>query len=367
MLSEKTMEALAKAMKGKAKKRLDDHLKATGVRKSHGDPDPKTGDTKISLAKYIRGAIRGDWTNADEEMKEFKKVNKALAEGIGYTGGFLVPVEQNRELIELIRAKTVVRSMPGVRTYSMNSNTMTMPRQDSGATAAWGGENKTIVSTAVTFGQLQLVLKKCVGKVVIPNELIEDASPAVEDLVRRDLVEAVSKAVDVSFLEGTGGTQPTGIYHQTHVISTDLSAAPTYDDLWNAIYNIRLQNHEITGWVSHPRLENTLRKIKDGNGLYIYDAPSGTGSISNKTPSLLGIPISYTTNLPITNRPSTSESYLIGADWSEFIIGEKGTIKLEASRDEEFSKDQTVIRAVYRTDCGLRHPKAFVVVKGLSA
>ena len=366
-ISEKTKQALVKTMKDKAEARLREHLKNTSVRKSHGDPDTDGGKPKISLAKYIRGAIRGDWSNADVELKEFKAVNKALAEGIGYTGGFLVPVEQNRELIELIRAKTVVRGMPGVRTYSMNSNSMTMPRIDTGTSGTWGGENETIASTAATFGQIQLVLRKRVGKVVMSNELIEDASPAVEDLIRRDLVDSIALAVDLAYLEGTGGEQPTGIYNQTHVNSTDLSGTPGYDDLWNAIYRIRLQNHEINGWVSHPRLENTLRKLKDGNGLYIYDGIGMSGSVSNKTPSLLGIPISYTTNIPITLRPASNESYLIGADWSQFIIGEKGTIKLEASRDEQFSKDQTVVRAVYRTDCALRHPEAFVVVKGIQA
>jgi len=365
-LSEESKKALAKAIKTKTEHEIRERLKASAVRKSSGSSEDNE-DKPISLAKYIRGAVMNVWTDADSEKREFQKMNKALAEGIGYTGGFLVPTQQDQTLIELIRAKTVVRGMPGVRVYSMNSNSMTMPRIDTGTSGAWGGENETIASSATTFGQISMVLRKYVGKVVIPNELIEDASPAVEDMVNRDLTEAVAKAVDIGYLEGTGGTQPTGIYYQPHVVSTDLSATIGYDDLWNAIYNIRLLNHEITGWTSHPRLENTLRKIKDGEGRYMYDGVTGVGNVSNKTPQLMGIPISYTTNIPITSRPSSNESYLIGADWSQLIIGERSGLRLEASRDEAFSRDQTVLRAVYRTDMALRHPEAFVVIKGIQA
>lgn len=368
-LSKKSTEALVAAMRKKTETKLRERLAKSAKRKSFGIISTKDDEVKIDLPHYIRGAILGDWTNADVEKRAYARVNKALGETLGTTGGFLVPTEQNRELIELIRAKTVVRAMPGVRVYGMNSNSMEMPRMDSGTTASWGGENETIASTAVTFGNISMVLRKCVGKVVIPNELIEDASPSITDLVNRDLVDGVAKAVDVAYLEGTGGSQPLGIYRQPHINWTDLSASASFDDVMNAIYQIRLDNHEINGWVTHPRLENSLLKLKDGDGNYLYQRGLGgpQGGVVNAIPTLAGFPIKYTTNIPITNRPSTNESYLIGADWSQFIIGEKGVLRLEASRDEEFSKDQTILRAVYRTDCALRHPEAFVLIKGIQA
>jgi len=366
-LSEESRKRLAKAVQKKTEDQLRKRLKDSASRKSSHSPVITVTDEPVNMAKYLKGAITKNWNGADREHQEFQKMNKALAEGIGTTGGFLVPTEQERNLIELVREKTVVRNMPGVVTYNMSSNHMEMPRIDSGTTGSWGGENTAISSTATTFGQISLTLRKCVEKVVIPNELIEDSSPAIVDIINRDLTASVALRCDLAYLEGSGGTQPTGIYKQTHINSTDLSASASYDDLWNAIYQIRLQNHELNGWICHPRMENSLRKLKDGEGRYLYDGVTGVGGISNKTPTLLGIPVHYTTQIPITSRPSSNETYIIGADWSQLIIGEKNSLRLESSREEQFSTDQTVIRAVYRTDCTLRHPEAFVVIKGIQA
>jgi len=369
MLSKKSKEKLKEALKAKTEEAIKSQLKKTSVRKSVGRVKViKDEDDKINMAKYIRGHVMGNWTDANKEHKAYIRTNKALAEGIGYQGGFLVPTEQNRQMIEYIRDKTVVRNLPGVRVYTMNSNHMTIPRMDDGVTAAWGAENTAISSDSLAWGELNLILKKCVAKVVIPNELIADASPAIVDMVNRDLTKAVAEKCDLAYLEGTGGSQPLGIYYNPHINNTDLSASATFDTFHNAIYQVRLDKHDITDWVAHPRMENSLIKLKDGEGRYQYDGGlSGLMDTGNRVPRLCGFPVHYSTLIPITSRPDSNETYVIGADWSQFIIGEKGTLRLESSTDEAFSRDQTVIRAVYRTDCAIALPDAFVLIKGIQA
>lgn len=369
-LSQKTRDNLRKSIHDKMRAKLQKQLKKTAVRKSVEAPkiDSFDPNDKEALAKYYKGAITGDWRNADSEHKVYTKYRKALGENLGTTGGFLVPTEVDQSLIELVRAKTVVRSMPGVRTYAMKSNVLEMPRMDSGATAAWGGENETIASSALGFGQVSMVLRKCVGKVVIPNELIEDADPAIVDIVNRDLTLEIAKRTDLGYLEGSGGAQPLGLYYQPNITWTDLAGtSPDWDDFYNAMYQARLQNHELNAWVSHPRLENSLLKLRTGDSQYLHPYVNGTNGNQATMPTLLGLPISYTTNIPITSRPDSNESYCIGADWTQVVIGDRNGLRLEASRDEAFSRDQTVVRAVYRTGLMLRHPEAVVLIKGISA
>jgi len=369
-ISKKSKNKIRKRLIAKMEKAMQERIKATAKRKS-SEPEFENqefdSNDKEQMAKFYRGALTGDWRSANAQYKLYKRLNKAQAEGLGTTGGFLVPPEQDRTLIEYIRAKTVVRGMPGIRTYNMKSNILEMPRMDSGATASWGAENTAITSSAVNFGQVQMILRKCVGLVRISNELIEDADPSIVDMINRDLTEEVAKRVDIGLLEGTGGDQPLGIYYQPRINWTDLGSSPDFDDFYDALYQVRLHNHEVNAWVSHPRLENTLLKLRTGDSQYLRPYVEGVSGNEPRLPRLMGLPIYYTTNIPITGRDSTDDSYCIGADWSQIIIGDHNGLRLEASREDRFEYDQTTVRAVYRVGIMLRHPEAVVLIKGIDA
>ena len=369
-ISKETKKKLRSKLRTALEKQMRKQLQATSVRKSVAaelNREDFDFNDKEELAKFYRGALTGNWSHADAQYKTFKAMQKALGERLGTTGGFLVPPQLDNELIEYIRGKVAVRNVPGVRTYAMKSNVLQMPRLDTGASASWGGENETISSSAVEFGQVEMVLRKVVGKVAVSNELIEDADPSIVDLINRDLTDAVAEKVDQGLLEGTGGAEPLGLYYQPNIVWTDLSGTPDFDDFYDAIYQVRRRNHEITAWISHPRLENTLLKLRTGDSQYLRPYVEGVSGNEPRLPQLLGLPVIYTTNVSITGMPGTNESYCIGADWKQVIIGDRNGLRLSSSTDEAFSKDQTIVRAVYRVGLMLRHPEAVVVVKGIQA
>ncbi len=163
----------------------------TALRKSAGDNGRDKGKQEISISKYFRGAITGNWSEADYELEQFKSVNKALGSAIGTAGGFLVIPEFSRELIELLRAKSVIRGL-GPRVYPMSGDTLVFNRQTGAATAYWVAEGVEKTESEETFGQASLVLKEVAGLVKVSNNLIEDASPAVDAILRQDLVEVLT-------------------------------------------------------------------------------------------------------------------------------------------------------------------------------
>jgi HK97 family phage major capsid protein len=139
------------------------------------------------------------------------------------------------------------------------------------------------------------------------------------------------------------------------------------------MYQVEANNGVLTGWVAHPILKNKLRQLKDGNGNYIYvpGAVLQDGQLV-EMPTLMGLPIRFTTQIPITSRPSSNETYLIGGNWGEYAIATKGSIRVEVSREASdssgyaFVDDQIWIKAVERIDAAPLQPKQFVVVKGWS-
>ncbi len=347
------------------------NLKTAGERKTHGEVIDKavTSNQKeqLSLVKCLRGGLFGTWKDAKIEKQA---IQKELGEELGTSGGFLVPTQISNELIELLRAESVVRKMPGIRTISMTSDQLEMGRIDAGPSTSWGGENTTIAEDAtMSFGMITLNLRKLVCLYETSRELIMDATVNVEDLIRAEMSESMALAEDLAALEGAGGTAPLGLYYHPRVNSTDLSATLDLDDISNAIYNVELNNGAVTAWASHPRLKNTLRKLKDSNGQYIFADEKTTLGGDKTFASISGIPFLTTTQVPITNRPSSNESYLVGGQWTNFLIGEKPGIRIESTTTggDSFTADQLWIKTVRRVDFALRHPETFVVVKGIQA
>jgi len=345
-------------------------LKTSGERQTHGEIEKAVTSNqkeRLSLIKCIRGGLYKNW---DDAKIEKQAVQKELGEELGTAGGFLVPTQISNELIELLRAQTVVRKMPGVRTISMETDKLDMGRQDTGVSTSWGGENTTIAEdTTITFGKISLNLRKNVCLYEISRELIADARIGAESLVRTELSEGMALSEDLALLEGTGGTQPLGLYYHPRVNSTDLSGTLDLDNIADAIYAIEANNGMVTGWASHPRLKQTLRTLKDSNGQYLFaDGKTILGGDASFS-TISGIPFLPTTQVPITLRPGSGESYLVGGQWSNFIIGEKPGIRIESTMTggDSFTADQVWIKAVRRVDCALRHPETFVVVKGIAA
>lgn len=356
------------------------------VRKSSLDPgeaydsvhtdggELKEFEKKFSIAKFIRGklyermGVANPWQNSGFE----KEISKAMAEGAGSTGGFLVPEEYMSGLVPKLQAQSVVRAA-GASVYTVTRDTLSLPRQTGVAGTTWGYENESMSEdTNPTFGQITLQLKKLRALINISNELIDDADPAVDQLITNDLTKQISLAEDLGFLEGAGGNQPLGLFSHPDVQSATLGdgngATPTLDNYLNAMYAIDLANGSYTGWIMHPRSLNSLRQIKDAQGNAIY----WKDPLGRLPEQLFGLPIFKTTQIKINDTQGTSGavcSYVILANWPEVAIGQKNELRLEASREggDAWTSDQTSFRAIRRVDMVPRQDQEIYVMKGVKS
>lgn len=365
---ERHKEALASRIDEMVKHRFDEVVgKATSPRKlefSVTDAESKFGEISgkggFSFGRFFQAIVTRDWSKAPLERK-------ALGESIGSAGGFLVPDQLLGEVKDRITARAVVRRA-GATVYPMATDTLNVPKITGGATAYWVGENAQITASDETVGQLQLVAKLLAAMVKVSNQLISDASPSAEAAIRRDIAKVISLAEDNAFIAGTGtGNQPTGIINTTGVNELSLGvngATPTFDNIYDALYQVENNNGLASAWIMHPRTKNTLRKIKDTQGNYIYNVAPNV-----KDPdSLVGLPVFLTSQIPanLTVGTSTDCSYIIVGQFDEAIIGERAG--LEFSTDQSgtaFEFYQTWIRAISRLDFGLRTPGVFCKVTGV--
>jgi len=311
-------------------------------------------EEKFSWARSVRGIVTGKWDQAP--------IEKNLLEATGAAGGYLVPTEQSMELIGMLREESVVRAA-GARVWPMPSDVTTIPIQTAGATTYWEGEVDITTSgmtkdTTIAFGQRQLVAKKLYAYVGMSNDLIADASPSVESIVKDSLVTDIAEAEDLAYLTGAGvGATPSGFNKlvTTNTNSSTVAAGAsqlTFDTVLDMMYNVRNKKSKVTAFITHPYVINALRKIATSTGDYIY----GTRDPSKPIPAQwYGMPVFESTQCL-----SGTDYYVVAGNFKrEAIVGQRAQIALANSSHVEFDKDVTVIRATIRVDFKLAHEDAF--------
>ena len=312
---------------------------------------------------------------------------KALAEGTGSAGGYLVPVETAEEVVKLIRARSAVMRL-GPRIVPVKKE-LDVPSLASGATAYYVAENAAIPASEETFALTPLLRPRELAALVpISNRLLRDAAanPDVEQVIRDDLAEVLALRSDLAFLRGTGtSNEPLGIRNTPGLTAAPSlgtnGGTPSFDNLKDMVAALRTANAPFLrpGWAFHPRTINTLEKVKDTTERYLADAGLLTFDATGGGGTLLGFPFVTTTQIPtnITTGSSTDTSEIyFGSDWVEAWIGEEQSLEIDVSGEAAYdsgggvivsawSNRQHVFRCVTTHDFALRRPSLFSLMTGV--
>ena len=357
-------------------KRISDRMKplfaasARKAAKSAPASAKKDDGRELSISLWLRGISQGNWYGAQAEKEAHEEwTAKAMTELTGAGGGELVPPQIETQIIPLLRAASVIRKM-GVTIVNLpKTNALSLPRQTGGTTGYWVGESEAPTESQITLGDLDLRLKTLMALCKIPNNLIEDSTPAADVLVKKDIATVLALAEDLGVIAGVGGKQPLGVYNNPDINSTTLTAAISYDDLMKAQQSIEMRNGAFTAWLMSPRSKTTIRVLKDGFGRYVWEAGDVTKNVPDK---LLGLPLFYTTQIAtnLTFGAITAASYIILGNWPEVIVAQKRngmTIEASTEASTAFTTDQTWIKAKRRVDAGVRQTDEFQIIKGVQA
>jgi HK97 family phage major capsid protein len=331
------------------------------------------------------------------------EVAKALAAGIGASGGFIVPPQYVNEIIELLRPRAVVRAA-NPRTMPMPRGTMTLPAQTAAATATYGSESGQITASQQQLGQIVATYKKLTALVPVTNDLMRYADPAADAFVRDDLVKVIALREDLAFLTGDGTQDtPKGFLGFANANVGSLGGtvgvwSATADSTYAVGGNFITSNETVTltttanelaglvnkldtanvpdirrRWFSHPRTFNYLNNLLNSLGVYVYRDELSRGT-------LLGYPFSKSTQIPVnlwdTNGAQKTCTYIFLVEMDDAMILDSMTLELAISREgtyydstgtlqSAFQKDQTIVRAIAEHDFQMRHLPSIAVDQGV--
>jgi HK97 family phage major capsid protein len=367
-----------------------------GTPRKFASPKPAPRQGKGLQASRFAVGIMLARTNGFQKAAEFVSnafkdddVAKALNSTGVSTGGALIPQAFSSEIIELLRAETVIRSSEPT-TYEMPMGNLTIPRLAGGATAAYQGELDDIVASQETFDDIQLNAKKLTALVPVSNDLIRRAPGNIEAIVRDDMVQSLKRREDLAFLLGDGSAgQTVGLLNQcaasAKFIVTPFTAfdnATILTAVVGTLLGARLQLVNSFSrmirphWFMTPTTENFLMGLRDQVGNFVYRDEMK----NNKT--LDGIPYKYTQQLPTnltvyvagtSGATQNAGAYMFLVDMADVILAETMNMYVDASdvasyKDSggnmvsAFTRDQIAFRIIEEHDLALRHQASVCVL-----
>jgi len=318
-------------------------------RKEFGFPAliSERGD-KCSFGEFLRAVNGGNNKLLKEKYKsDFNSPEvKVIVEGTPTSGGYLVPVEYEKQILRLIEDESIVRQLCSKTT--MKYLTKNRPIVTSGITAYFVDENSEKTKSDWTLGQLQLVAKKICTLTSLSNEELDDSDPDAEDVLMQEFAISIANREDLAMLNGagSGATDPwTGIYNLSGAVSDTMGATFDFDKLLLLIGKIKGNRAKKISILYNPIIEGLMRSAKGNDGQYLW-APA-----TASTPqTFAGYKCYEAYNIPTNLGTGLDETFIAAGDFSNAFVGDKGGIVVaKGFCDQDFEYDRTSFRAVKRT------------------
>jgi HK97 family phage major capsid protein len=198
-----------------------------------------------------------------------------------------------------------------------------------------------------------------VGKVTfVDNYLLQDSVINLDDYVSRKIARAISLALDIAILNGTGsaGKQPTGILPSIPVGNrVDVSAADaTMADYVKPIGLIDT-GLDAVGEIQAVMRRSTYYAHFLEMSINVNAAGENVGRLPNLTrPDILGIPVVF-------NNSMAANEVLYG-EFEKYTLVERENISIDNSEHVRFVEDQMAFRGKGRFDGKPTKPEAFVLI-----
>lgn len=283
--------------------------------------DKRTEDEKRAEAFdcYIR---QGSSSLSREQRGLLVRYTEERAQSVSTNtaGGYLAPAQFQAEMIKSLKAWGPMLD-PAI-TRVLNTSTgvpFQWPTFDDTANSGSLIAENTQVSTAeVAFGTRALdAYKYTTNVVLVSDELLQDSVMDVEGIIRDAMAERFGRIGNLHLTTGDGANKARGIVTAAGAGATAASAsAIAFDDLINLEHSVdpAYRKDPSVGWMFNDATLKALRKLKDGEGNYIWQpANAQTGA-----PAMI-LNYGYAINQAMADIATTNRSVVFGA-FNRYIV-----------------------------------------------
>ena len=287
------------------------------------EPVSKTGRGGNGYAKNFWNAMRSKSVSHE--------VLNALQVGTDSEGGYLVPDEYERTLIEALEDQNIFRQLAHVIHTS-------------------SGDRKIPVVDA--FGQVSIGAYKLATMIKISEELLNDSVFDMPAYIAKEFARRIGAAEEEAFFTGNGTGKPLGILAATGGAETGVTAAAadkiTMDEVIDLFYSLRAPYRRNAVFIMNDATVKALRKLKDGQGQYLWQP-----SITAGTPdTILNRPV-YTSGFMPTL--ATGNKTILFGDLGYYWVADREGRSFNPARSREGAEAGVIDREPY---CHVRLPSS---------
>ena len=261
--------------------------------KPGGKADADGGEDKTGRAS---DDYRKNFWNAMRSKAPMPAVTNALQIGTDSEGGYLVPDEYERTLVEALEEENIFRQMAKV--IKTSSGDRKIPVVASKGTASWIDEEGAFPESDDSFGQVSIGAYKLGTLIKVSEELLNDSVFDLQSYISREFARRIGAKEEEAFFTGDGKGKPLGVLAATGGAETGVTAASatavTADELMDLYYSLKSPYRKKSVWVLNDSTIKAIRKLKDNNGQYLWQP-----SLTAGTPDMiLGRPIKTSAYMP---------------------------------------------------------------------
>lgn len=273
----------------------------------------KTGRASDAYKEAMLKALR---TN-------FRQVENVLQEGIDAQGGYLVPEEYDRRLIDVLIEENIMRSLA---THITTSGEHKINIAATKPAASWIEEGGALSFGEATFDQIIMDAHKLHVAIKVTEELLYDNAFNLESYIIDQFGKAIGNAEEDAFLNGDGKSKPLGLFPSATVGVTTSTVSVTADDIINLIYSLKRPYRKSASFITNDQTLAVIRKLKDNNGAYLWQPSYQAGEPDR----ILGYAIHTSAYVPTI---AVGQPIMSFGDYSYYNIGDRGSRSLQELKE----------------------------------
>ncbi|EDS76432.1 putative phage capsid protein [Clostridium botulinum C str. Eklund] len=312
----------------------------------------KNDDKKnLSIGKYVKGMLTGNWSNATNEMREYRALNTS-------TGSTLIPSELSAQILDLARSQMALGDIPIV---PMTTNNLTIAKIEKDPEFKFKGELAKSDISDMSFGSVELRSKTVYGLMKISLELLESAKN-IDTVIKDAMAKSIAQCIDKAGLYGEGdGKAPiykdgllNGIEEEPKGNKIEPKGILTYDNI-NIITSDPIEKSKYTSFIKG------IGEITKANGVpntiaYNSNIDTSINLLTDTTGQPLNAP-KIITDLSHNVSNNIKDNQVIVFDKNSIVLGLQNKIRIDVSHELGFEDGSVWLRIYAMLDFAILNPK----------
>ncbi|HHL4543485.1 TPA: phage major capsid protein [Escherichia coli] len=217
----------------------------------------------------------------DDGLRELER--KALQVGVDEDGGYAVPEELDRTILNLLKDEVVMRQE--ATTITVGGANYKKLVNLGGTASGWVGETDARPETdASKLGQIEPFMGEIYGNPQATQTMLDDAFFNVEDWINSELAIEFAEQEEIAFTSGNGTKKPKGFLAYASTLDPDktrafgtlqhilsgAAAGVTADAIIKLVYTLRKVHRNGAKFMMNNNSLFAIRILKDSEGNYLW-------------------------------------------------------------------------------------------------